>query len=378
MEPHKDVENQITQLEAQIKPLFASHQFEELIAIYHRLEPLYAQLHFEYELQKTKSEILKIEKIMNFEKKRDKATPQRSPQPKPVLEKIPKKETPHEILEPEGKRTVSRPQIPIQPIQRIEDQLEIQTKLEKAKQERMQVFQARKEKKVGSDEPPIDARVQEQESIKKKLPEMHSIETEPKANIPQVDQLGRTQKFSKEKETLLLEEAESRLNAAKKASDRKDFDEAARSYEKAANIFKDLGWNQQADTLFEEVKLVHLMKEKQEKEKLEAEDRQKRQAQEFENRAQKLLEEQEQQKQKIEEAKKKVSPEIQLKIETADYVLEKAKELESKEKWDKAAGRYIYLLELYKELAYPPEKCKPIEEKITKLKAKLPPGFEVA
>jgi hypothetical protein len=98
------------------------------------------------------------------------------------------------------------------------------------------------------------------------------------------------------------------------------------------------------------------------------EEAKRRQAELFEERARKILEEKEEKKRQEEEAKKKLNPEIARKIETAEFVLQKAQDFETKEKFGKALGRYEYLLELYTELSYSDEKKAPIIEKINKLK----------
>ncbi len=69
-----------------------------------------------------------------------------------------------------------------------------------------------------------------------------------------------------------------------------------------------------------------------------------------------------------EEKRKKKSPEYLKKVQLADMTLVKAQKFQSAGKPDQALDRYKYLLELYKELEYPPEKINEINELIKKLK----------
>ena len=78
---------------------------------------------------------------------------------------------------------------------------------------------------------------------------------------------------------------------------------------------------------------------------------------------------------KIESERNKLSPELQRKVDTAQMVLEKAQELEQKEKWDKALSRYEYLVELYNELGISiisQNQIDEVQSKIEELRGKLP------
>ncbi len=88
-----------------------------------------------------------------------------------------------------------------------------------------------------------------------------------------------------------------------------------------------------------------------------------------------LREEQEEKQRKIESERNKLSPELQRKVDTAQMVLEKAQELEQKEKWDKALSRYEYLVELYNELGISiisQNQIDEVQSKIEELRGKLP------
>ncbi len=69
-----------------------------------------------------------------------------------------------------------------------------------------------------------------------------------------------------------------------------------------------------------------------------------------------------------EEKRKAKSPEYVKKVQLAEMTLAKAQKFESAGKPDQALDRYKYLLELYKELEYPQEKINEINEIIKKLK----------
>ncbi len=72
---------------------------------------------------------------------------------------------------------------------------------------------------------------------------------------------------------------------------------------------------------------------------------------------------------KLEEEKRKAkSPEYVKKVQLAEMTLAKAQKFESMGKPDQALDRYKYLLDLYKELEYSPEKIDEINQIIKKLK----------
>ena len=138
---------------------------------------------------------------------------------------------------------------------------------------------------------------------------------------------------------------------------------------------EEIGWTQQADMLFKEIDNVHHQKTLYERRIANEQAKQTRLQQEYQSREDQLREEQEEKQRKIESERNKLSPELQRKVDTAQMVLEKAQELEQKEKWDKALSRYEYLVELYNELGISiisQNQIDEVQSKIEELRGKLP------
>ncbi|WP_371803344.1 hypothetical protein [Candidatus Lokiarchaeum ossiferum] len=172
----------------------------------------------------------------------------------------------------------------------------------------------------------------------------------------------------KKEEERMLADANDTMALAKNAFSKNKFSEAAELYIKSSKIFETLGWTQQAEMLLKEASDMEIKKKELEEKTLLQEEKLRLEKEHYEIRAQEILAEKERLKQLEEELRNRPSPELQLKIDRAVMIEEKAKNLELKGKTAKALARYEYLLELFHEIGYDSQKIKPIQEKINSLK----------
>ena len=165
-----------------------------------------------------------------------------------------------------------------------------------------------------------------------------------------------------------MKEGENALDRAKMAIENKEFKEAKSFYREAIKIFKELGWFDQVDILYQEVKHIEIYKEEYFKKKKSQ--LQKRQDQEahFQKRVDALLDEKKQ-KEELKSAKfKKIPSDVKITIDKVRLLLEKAKKEENANLPQRALNRYQYILELYNSI--PPEKLDLSDEKF-ELKNKI-------
>ncbi len=179
----------------------------------------------------------------------------------------------------------------------------------------------------------------------------------------------------KRREEELLNNANLALDEGKKLVDVKKFTEAKPYYEKALEIFGQLGWTQQVEVLKDELKNIDKYEEEfKEKRKQEFLARKKKEK-EFEDRAAEILAEKQKKKEELLARMSALPPQLQRNLKTAKMALEKAdKEIELK-KFARALGRFEYIIELYNTI--PKDKMdlsqdiKEIEKKIEDLKSKM-------
>ncbi|UYP47800.1 hypothetical protein NEF87_004085 [Candidatus Lokiarchaeum ossiferum] len=172
----------------------------------------------------------------------------------------------------------------------------------------------------------------------------------------------------KKEEERMLTDANDTMALAKNAFSKNKFSKAAELYIKSSKIFETLGWTQQAEMLLKEASDMEIKKKELEEKTLLQEEKLRLEKEHYEIRAQEILAEKERLKQLEEELRNRPSPELQLKIDRAVMIEEKAKNLELKGKTAKALARYEYLIELFHEIGYDSQKIKPIQEKINSLK----------
>ncbi|MFX1340335.1 MAG: hypothetical protein ACFFDK_17125 [Promethearchaeota archaeon] len=188
------------------------------------------------------------------------------------------------------------------------------------------------------------------------------------------EEIKATAEKEKRKETL-MKEGEKILDRAKMAIDNKEFKEAKIYYGEAIKIFKDLGWFDQVDILYREIKHVEFYEEEYLKKKMVESQKRQQKEEQFQKRVDTLLEEKKQ-KEQLQSAKfKKISPDVKKTIDKVRLLLEKAEKEINTNMYQRALNRYQYILELYSSI--PPEKLDlndekfEVKKKIDELKLKI-------
>ncbi len=324
-----------------------SKNYNEAIKLYKEAVDFYEGLNYTHQVRDLKWQILKWEKELEH---RERSIQDYQIQTQDTRDEI-AKEREKRILEEQTKKKELEEQM-IQ--QRIREQQELQERktyqpepkkkdLEEIKKSRLAVFEA---KKTGVD---VDTYEAERKKMEQKK---HEI----------------MQKEAREKEVLL--EIEILLEKAKNKVDNHKFYEAKEFYSKAKDLFLEIGWNQQSETMQEELNnLDKMQKEYEERLRLQREQME-REQEEFRKREEEYKRAQKAKLDEIERKKKELTPEQKQKLETINMLMEKAKSNEEKEKYDLALGRYEYILELLKEIPVQVMNDEEIKAKIEQLKKK--------
>ena len=169
-----------------------------------------------------------------------------------------------------------------------------------------------------------------------------------------------------------IEEADNILEGAKALIEEHEYQEAKEEYRKAIDIFKELGWFEQADVLYEEIKNLEEYKRDYIMQKKREEEKEQREQQYFSQRLKAL-----QITEKIEPKIKSpmLTPELKRKLDKIELILNKAKKEEEKRLYNRVIERYKIILDLYNSI--PPEqmdvreKISEVKNYITKLESKL-------
>jgi hypothetical protein len=346
-----ELDRQAGLLEAKAKKLAFDKHYDELIACYEDLAKIYEALGYEYQIRKVNFEIERYKNLQRQDQQDENSasTIKREQEISIAEERAQRLQMQKKVKEEQDLKVIQRLEQEEREKKAVQSQkqISIQDKMQRAKEDRMMIFQA---KEAGVE---VDAIQRQREERERKLRELEA---------------------KKAQEEAMLKEANAFLDEAKRYVDRKEYDTAKNFYERAAKAFEAIGWKQQAEMLLKEVKNVSVYKAEYEKKQEEERKRREAQQAEFEARAAKILAEKEAKRRAEEEERKKLPPELQQKVDRAQLVLEKAKELEEKGKFDKSLSRYEYLIELYQEIGiYGPEKFTPIKNKIEDLKKKMPP-----
>ncbi len=174
---------------------------------------------------------------------------------------------------------------------------------------------------------------------------------------------------------ILMKEGENALDRAKMAIENKKFKEAKGFYREAINIFKELGWFDQVDILYQEVKHIEIYEEEYFKKKSSQMQKRQEQEEHFQKRVDTLLDEKKQ-KDELKSAKfKNIPSDVKITIDKVRLLLEKAKKEENAKLYQRALNRYQYILELYNSI--PPDKLDlsgekfELKNKIDDLKSKI-------
>ncbi|QEE15809.1 hypothetical protein DSAG12_01636 [Promethearchaeum syntrophicum] len=180
----------------------------------------------------------------------------------------------------------------------------------------------------------------------------------------------RDLKRKKEIEQQNVDKANAILDKAQSHMKKKDFELAAKFYNESSDIFKEIGWNQQASMLKKEALHMQELQEEYLK-KMEIIKLKKQKEQEmYDTRASKIMAEKEEKIRLEQEALNKLPPEIQRKIDLAKIFLQKTELMESKGKIEKSLVRYKYLLELYEDIPDTNDQKGMVLEKIKELEKK--------
>ena len=316
-----------------------SKNYDEAIKLYKEAVDFYEELNYPHQVRELKWQILKWEK----EKEHlDNSMKEYLVQTQETRDEI-AKEREQRILEEQAKKRALEEQMIQQRLQEQELESKFKTSeskkksIEEMKQSRLAVFEA---KKMGVDVETYEAERKKQEQKRRELME----------------------KEAKEKETIA--QIEIILEKAKTKVDNHKFHEAKEFYAKARDLFLEIGWNQQSETMQEELNNLEKMeKEYEEKLRLQREQLE-REQEKFKQREEALKRAEKAKLDELESKKKELTPEQKQKLETINMLLEKAKANEEKNKWDLAIGRYEYVLELLKEIPVQIMNSEEIKEKI--------------
>ena len=208
--------------------------------------------------------------------------------------------------------------------------------------------------------------------IKPQMSQPISQESQVTKTVSHDDKISRAEKIKdlqrkKEIEQQNVDKANAILDKAQSHMKKKEFELAAKFYNESSEIFKEIGWIQQASQLEQEA--LHMQEMQQEYlKKMENLELKKQKEQElYDVRASKILAEKEEKLRLEQDALNKLPPEIQHKIDLAKIFLQKTEFLESKGKIEKLLARYKYLLELYDDIPVTDDQKKKIFDKIKKL-----------
>ena len=305
------LDKQADEMESEIKKLKKSKDYEKMIPIYAELKEIYKKLNFKFLANKAETEMFKYQKHIEQSK---------------LTQNILEDKQPAFYQKKEKKPVKKIPQIPKTPIK-------LQTPTPISQQSQLITTNNQDAKKSRAEKI--------QELRRKKEIEQQNVE---KANT-------------------ILDKAQSHMK-------KKEFELAAKFYMESSEIFKEIGWKQQASQLKQESLHMQEMQEEYIKKMEKFELRKQKEKEMYEARASKIIAEKEEKKRLEQEALNKLPPEIQHKLDLADVFLQKTELMESKGKIEKSIIRYKYLLELYNEIPVSNEQKQKIRNKIKELEEK--------
>ena len=295
------------ELESELKNYKRSKDFEKMIPIYAELEEIYKKLNYTFLEKKAATEMFKYQKHIELSKLSQNAIVDK----KEVKEvKEVKEITP---IKPQPVKPQTSPSISQE--NQINKTVNHDTK--KSRAEKIKELQSKKEI--------------EQQNVDK-------------ANI-------------------ILDKAQSHMK-------KKEFELAAKFYRESSEIFKEIGWNQQASQLNQEALNMQEMQEEYLKKIGKIKLKKQKEQELYDARASKIIADKEEKKRLEQEALNRLPPEILHKIDLAKVFLQKTEIMESKGKIEKSITRYKYLLELYDEIPVNKEQKENIRNKIKELEKK--------
>ena len=293
------------ELESEIKLLKRSKDYEKMIPIYAELKEIYKKLNYNFLANKAETEMFKYQKHIELSKLRQKTFVDKKP----------------EIIQKKEQKEVKK--IPITPIKpQTSPPISQESHLNKA------------------------VNLNAKKSRAEKIKELHQKKAIEQQNV--------------DKANTILDKAQSHMK-------KKEFELAAKFYNESSEIFKQIGWNQQASQLKQEALHMQEMQEEYLKKMEKIESKKQKEKEMYEARASKIIAEKEEKIRLEQEALNRLPPEIQRKLDLATMFLKKTELMESKGKIEKRIARYKYLLELYDEIPVTDEQKNMIKDKIKKL-----------
>lgn len=224
-------------------------------------------------------------------------------------------------------------------------------------------------------------RLRAEKSIKKQKEEEYSqslmTEMEKKRKKVEEKQLqeSKKQEEKKTKEEFLLDQANRKLDQAKGLVDNKEFENAKSLYREAIDIFKTLGWFNQVDVLYEEIKNIERYKMQHLAKLREQEKLKKKEEEQFQKRVKEIMSEKEKEKKQRLAQMKNLPPALQKDLQKAKLLLSKAEKEKTMGKLQRVKGRYDYVLKIYRSI--PKEKLDlsnditELEKKISQIESKM-------
>lgn len=156
----------------------------------------------------------------------------------------------------------------------------------------------------------------------------------------------------KEKEyNELKKKAEIALDKGRYHLDKREFKDAKRWYHKAIDHLKTLGWFDQVEIIYKEIKNIEKYETEHLKEEKEVVRFQESREKEFQRRIEEVKSEKERQKKERQATLSVLPPEIKNKLNKAELALEKAERESARGQIDRAIGRYQFALSLFKSIS---------------------------
>ncbi len=219
----------------------------------------------------------------------------------------------------------------------------------------------------------------EQEKEKKRIEEerIEKIKKQEEARRNKLQEEEESLKAITEKQTEtqeLKKKAEIALGKGKNFLDKKMYKEAKSFYHEAINYLKTLGWFDQVEILYNEIKNIEKYEIEHLKEEEYKTNTQNAREEEFQERIKEVKAEKKKEEQERLAKASMMPPELKIKVNKALLALEKAEQEESEGQIGKAIGRYQFALNIYKSISTGQydfnQQISEIEAKIEKLKSK--------
>lgn len=179
----------------------------------------------------------------------------------------------------------------------------------------------------------------------------------------------------KKAEEEFVAKADLLLEKGKECVNNKEFQEAKDYYRQAIEMFKDLGWNEQIQVLRAELSNIDLYEKQHEERMKEMILKKEKREKEFQERVDTILAEKKKKEQERLAQLNALPPELKKNLEKAKMNLQRAEREVEADKFERAIGRYKFVLELYatipKDKMDLSEDISQINDKIEELKSRL-------